>query len=85
MQWDSAEHGAGGREILSPMQIAHHPLFTAREKIELLQQLKAEVTHELAAEQPLGVSPGEIDEAIQAVKLDVQDGVGSEAAATGDA
>ena len=32
--WDPAESRSGGHEALSPMQIAHHPLFTAREKIE---------------------------------------------------
>lgn len=28
----------------SPMQIAHSPLFTAREKLEMLSEIKAEVT-----------------------------------------
>jgi hypothetical protein len=58
----------------SPMQIAHNPLFTAREKIELLNQLKAEVTGEDANPDQLGFEPEEIDAAIQEIKLEVQDG-----------
>ena len=58
----------------SPMQIAHNPLFTAREKIDLLNQLKAEVTGESANPDDLGYDPDEIDAAIQEIKLDVQDG-----------
>ena len=58
----------------SPMQIAHNPLFTAREKIDLLNQLKAEVTGESANPDDLGYDPDEIDAAIQEIKLEVQDG-----------
>ncbi|HZY67550.1 MAG TPA: hypothetical protein VFE52_03130 [Devosia sp.] len=58
----------------SPMQIAHNPLFTAREKIDLLNQLKAEVTGETANSDHLGYDPAEIDAAIQEIKLEVQDG-----------
>ena len=58
----------------SPMQIAHNPLFTAREKIDLLNQLKAEVTGETSNPDDLGYDPEEIDAAIQEIKLEVQDG-----------
>ena len=58
----------------SPMQIAHNPLFTAREKIDLLNRLKAEVTGEDANPDTLAFDPSEIDEAIQEIKLEVQDG-----------
>jgi hypothetical protein len=58
----------------SPMQIAHSPLFTAREKIDLLNQLKAEVTGEAANPDQLGYDPEEIDAAIAEIKLEVQDG-----------
>jgi hypothetical protein len=58
----------------SPMQIAHNPLFTAREKIDLLNQLKAEVTGEAANPDQLGYDPEEIDAAIEEIKLEVQDG-----------
>jgi hypothetical protein len=58
----------------SPMQIAHNPLFTAREKIDLLNRLKAEVTGEDANPDHLAFGPDEIDAAIQEIKLEVQDG-----------
>ena len=58
----------------SPMQIAHNPLFTAREKIDLLNQLKAEVTGEDANPDWLAFGPDEIDAAIEEIKLEVQDG-----------
>lgn len=58
----------------SPMQIAHNPLFTAREKIELLNQLKAEVTGEDANPDNLGYDPQEIDAAIAEIRLEVQEG-----------
>ena len=58
----------------SPMQIAHNPLFTAREKIDLLNQLKAEVTGETANPDALAYDPAEIDAAIEEIKLEVQQG-----------
>ena len=58
----------------SPMQIAHTPLFAAREKIDLLNQLKAGVTGEDVNPDHLAFEPGEIDAAIQEIKLEVQDG-----------
>lgn len=58
----------------SPMQIAHNPLYTVREKIELLNKLKAEVTGEDANPDQLDYDPEEIDAAIQEIKLEVQDG-----------
>jgi hypothetical protein len=58
----------------SPMQIAHNPLFTAREKIDLLHRLKAEVTGEDAHPNRIAFGPDEIDAAIQEIKLEVQDG-----------
>ena len=58
----------------SPMQIAHNPLFTVREKIDLLNRLKAEVTGEDANPDRIAFGPDEIDAAIQEIKLEVQDG-----------
>ena len=49
----------------SPMQIAHNPLFTAREKIEMLNELKAEVTGEDANPDQLAYDPEEIDASYQ--------------------
>ena len=83
MSLDTAERrDSGGR--LTPMGIANHPLFTAREKIELLQQIKAEITA-ADGEQHLGFSTEEIDEAMAAVRRGVQDGAGSETLLRGDA
>ena len=82
MAFDSAQNRAGGAERFNPMQIAHHSLFTAREKLDLLQQIKAEVT--LDGNTHLGFSPEEIDMAIQEVKLGVQNGQGAETVLTGD-
>jgi len=84
MAFDNLEDRAGGRDALMPMQIAHNPLLTAREKLELLNRLKAEVTGALENSEDLGVSPGEIEEAIQEIKLDVQNGVGEETVLRGD-
>ena len=58
----------------SPMQIAHNPLFTVREKIDLLNELKAEVTGEASNPDDLAYDPAEIDAAIEEIKLEVQRG-----------
>jgi len=69
----------------SPMQIAHNPLFTAREKIEMLNELKAGVTGESANPDQLGYDPDEIDAAIAEIKLEVQDGTRPEISIVGGA
>lgn len=69
----------------SPMQIAHNPLFTAREKIEMLHELKAEVTGETANPDQLGYDPEEIDAAIAEIKLEVQEGTRPEISIVGGA
>lgn len=74
MVLDSSEQRAGGKDSIMPMRIAHNPLFTAREKIELLQKLKAEVTGAMENDYSLGFSPDEIDAAIEEVKLGAQNG-----------
>lgn len=83
--FDSAKARAGGRDALTPMQIAQHPLFTAHEKIKLLQELKAEVVGLEPNDDNLGFGPEEIDAAIADVRLGVQDGVGTETVLRGDA
>jgi hypothetical protein len=82
---DSDKNRAGGHDALSPMRIAHHPLFTAREKIKLLQELKAQVTGVEPNTEPLGFSAEEIDEAIAEVRLGAQAGVGTQTVIRGDA
>jgi hypothetical protein len=84
MVHDSSEYRAGGKDSFTPMQIAHHSLFTAREKIELLQKLKAEVTGALENDLDLGFSPAEIDAAIEEVKLGAQRGEQTETVLRGD-
>lgn len=74
MAYDTAESRATRSARISPMEIARNALFTAREKLDLLQQLRTEVTagEELRAD----FGPDEIDRAIEYVKLDVQRGSG---------
>lgn len=84
MVMDSSEHRAGGRAGLMPMQIAHHMLFTAREKIALLRRLKAEVTGALENDRDIGLDPAEIDAAIEEVKLGAQRGEQTETVVRGD-
>lgn len=86
MRLDSTQSRASGSDPLSPMQIAHHPLFTARGKIEMLDEMKIGLSgHDPVDVEGLGFSPEEIDEAINEVKVEVENGVGSETALRGDA
>lgn len=78
MAFDNLDDRAGGHAAIMPMQIAHNPLLTPREKLELLGRLKAAVTGALENSEDLGPAPGEIDDAIQHVRLDVQNGIGEE-------
>jgi hypothetical protein len=82
---ESDKNRAGGADRLTPLQIAHHPLFTAHEKIRLLTELKAEATGVEPSDDDLGFSPSEIDEAIAEVRLGAQDAVGTETVLRGDA
>ena len=85
MRLDSAEDRTGGRDGLAPMQIAHHPLFTAREKIEMLEEMKDGITGPTFIQNGLGFEPEEIDEAIEEIRVNVQNGVGTETVLRGDA
>jgi hypothetical protein len=71
MALDATERGAAKT---SPMQLAHNPLFTAREKIDMLNELKAEVLGKEANPDHLGYDPEEIDAAIAEIRQEVQDG-----------
>jgi hypothetical protein len=81
---EAAARRDGSTEPLMPMQIAHHALLTAREKLDLLARLRTEVTGALENSEDLGFSPGEIDQAIDEVKLDVENGIGEETILRGD-
>ena len=84
MVFDTLKQRMGGEDQLNPMQIAHHTLFTAREKIELLNQLKAEATGAQTEGDPVAFEPEEIDLAIAEVREGVQRGVGTETVLKGD-
>ena len=84
MAVDTAEDRQGGRDNLNPFQIAHNSLFTAREKIELLQRLKAEVSGATSATHDIGFTPEEVDEAIAEVREGAQKGVGTHTVLGGD-
>jgi len=84
MVFDSLRERMGGSDNLSPMQIAHHTLFTAKEKIDLLQQLKAEVNGANANGNEVGFSADEIDAAISEVRQGVQNDVGAGTVLEGD-
>jgi hypothetical protein len=79
MAFESLEYRADDHSAHMPLQIAHNPSLTAREKLDLLTRLKAEVTGALENSEDLGLTPGEIDEAIDEVKLDAENGIGEEA------
>ena len=84
MVFDSLKDRMGGQDNVTPMEIAHHTLFTAREKIELLNQLKADATVAAQEGREISVDADEIDEAIAEVRQSVQDGVGTETVLKGD-
>ena len=84
MVFDSLRQRMGGHDNLSPMQIAHNPLFTAKEKIELLQQLKADVTSANSNGDDLGFDAEEIDAAIAEVRQGVENNVGADTVLKGD-
>ena len=84
MVFDSLRDRMGGHDNVTPMSIALNSLFTAKEKIELLNQLKADVTGATQEGKEIGFDPEEIDEAIAEVRQGVQTGVGSETVVKGD-
>jgi len=84
MVFDTLKDRMGGKDHLTPMEIASHTLFTAREKIDLLNRLKAEATGAQTEGDPVAFEPEEIDEALAHVHQGVADGVGGETVLKGD-
>jgi len=84
MVFDSLRDRMGGHDTVSPMGIAHNSLFTAKEKIALLHQLKADATGASQEGDELGFDAEEIDQAIAEVRLGVQNGVGTDTVIKGD-
>ena len=84
MLFDSLRDRMGGNDKITPMGIAHNSLFTAKEKIELLNQLKANLTGVQQEGDDVGFDAEEVDAAIAEVRQGVQDGVGIETVLKGD-
>ncbi len=84
MVFDSLRERMGGGDNLNPHQIAHNSLFTAKEKLELLNQLKAQVSGAQQDGSEVGFDADEIDAAIAEVRQGVQDGVGTDTVLKGD-
>lgn len=84
MIFDSLRDRMGGDDKVTPMGIAHNSLFTAKEKIDLLHQLKADATGASHEGKDLGFDAEEIDAAIAEVRQGVQDGVGGDTVIKGD-
>lgn len=78
MRAEPMESRVSGQGDLSPMKVAHHPLFTAREKIEMLEEMRAGFSNFHLDDDDLGFEAGEIDDAIEEVRLNAQNGDGSE-------
>lgn len=78
---NSLEH----RDSVTPSSIAHNDLFTAKEKTELLTQMKADFTvAQLEGMEP-AFSLEEIDQAIAEVRQDIEDGHGTQTLSRGEA
>jgi hypothetical protein len=84
MVFDSLKAQFTGRDNLTPMQIAQHSLLTAREKLDLLAQLKADATGAASEGREFGFTAEEIEAAMAHVHAGVQDGVGTETVLKGD-
>ena len=70
----SESAGKDGAQTFTPMEIARNDLFTVKEKLELLHQLKAKGTGITEIGAPVGFSPEEIEAAIEDVRLSAQVG-----------
>lgn len=84
MVFDNLRDRMGGHDNLSPMQVARNPLFTAKEKIDLLHKLKAEVSSSNANGDDLGFTAEEVDAAIAEVRQGVENDVGASTVLKGD-
>ncbi|WP_375449996.1 hypothetical protein [uncultured Devosia sp.] len=84
MAFDNLKQRMGGQDTVMPMEIAHNTLFTAKEKLELLNQLKADATVAAQEGRPIPVDSEDIDAAIAEVRQGVQDGVGADTVLRGD-
>jgi hypothetical protein len=79
---DDGQTADGGET--TPMQIVHHPTFTAKEKMDLLLQLKAEAVSLAEEGMPVAFQLSDIDAAIQDVKRSAQEGENAFASMRGE-
>ena len=84
MDSDSLNEGTARPDGVRPMDIAHNDRFTAKEKIELLNQLKADITVAQQEGREPGIALEEIDRAIAEVRQDIEGGHGPETPLRGD-
>lgn len=74
MRAEPAESRRSDRDSLSPMQVAQHPLFTAREKIEMLEEMRAGFSN-ISDIDGFGFEADEIDVALAEVRLSALSGL----------
>lgn len=63
-----------GNPAEMPAKIARHTALTAKEKIEMLHDLKAKATGVTETGAPAGLDPQHIDAAIEEVRISAQQG-----------
>ena len=74
MAFHRLDPDVAGKAGLAPFQIARNPMLTAREKLSLLRRLRAEVAGGLENDHDFGLSPSEVDKAIEEVKQEASNG-----------
>jgi hypothetical protein len=77
---DYPTEGATGDLKLLPMEIALNSLLSAREKLDLLHRMRADLTTEHAHPEDIGFDLEAIDKALDSVRQGVETGDGTEAA-----
>lgn len=75
----------GQQDAVTPMGIAHNDLFTAKEKIALLNQLRADIAVAQQEGRDPAIAVEEIDRAIAEVRQDIEAGHGTETLSRGEA
>lgn len=83
MAFDTVESGAGN-DLLTPAHIAHNDLFSPREKMDLLNQLRSDARAAGEEGREPSFDLDQIDRAIAQVRQSVQDGVAGEHLHKGD-
>jgi hypothetical protein len=82
---EGPSQAGGQQDAVTPMGIAHNDLFTAKEKIALLNQLRADITVAQQEGRDPEIAVEEIDRALAEVRQDIEEGHGTETLSRGDA